>query len=127
MIFLIEYIGFWNTENLKNIHHTRWRVSEMNELIEYMDSINADGIDFVELSFPINDRIIASYTKEEFAKYGIFYKTNRKYWRIVNGEKHYYCGENESGYDIWKNIHSLKNDMKLDDIKLRISNIGEYM
>ena len=30
----------------------------MKELLEYMDSINADGIDFVELSFPINDRNI---------------------------------------------------------------------
>lgn len=99
----------------------------MNELIEDMYRINADGIDFVELSFPINDRIIASYTKEEFVKYGIFYKTNRKYWRIVNGEKHYYCGENESGHVIWKDIHSIKNDMKLDDIKLKISNIGERM
>lgn len=48
----------------------------MKELLEYMDSINADGIDFVEISFPINDKIIASYTKEEFAQYGIFYKTN---------------------------------------------------
>lgn len=61
----------------------------MKELLEYMDkymdSINADGIDFVEISFPINDKIIASYTKEEFAKDGFYYKTNRRYWRIING------------------------------------------
>ena len=62
----------------------------MDELLEYMDSINADGIDFVEISFPINDKIIASYTKEEFAKDGVYYKTNRRYWRIINGEKYYY-------------------------------------
>ena len=52
----------------------------MKELLEYMDSINADGIDFVEISFPINDKIIASYTKEEFAKDRVYYKTNRKNW-----------------------------------------------
>ena len=70
----------------------------MKELLEYMDIINADGIDFVEISFPINDKIIASYTKEEFAKDGVYYKTNRRYWRIINGEKYYYCGENADGF-----------------------------
>ena len=40
----------------------------MKELLEYMDSINADGIDFVEISFPINDKIIASYTNLEQLK-----------------------------------------------------------
>lgn len=99
----------------------------MKELLEYMDSINADGIDFVEISFPINDKIIASYTKEEFAQYGIFYKTNWKYWRIINGEKYYYCGENDSGYAIWKDLHSMKTDTCLDDIKIKVSNIRDYM
>nr|DAP47786.1 MAG TPA: hypothetical protein [Caudoviricetes sp.] len=90
----------------------------MNELLEYMDSINADGIDFVEIGFPINDKIIASYTKEEFAKDGIYYKTNRIYWRIINGEKYYYCGENDSGYVIWKDLEQLKegNDDSLLEI-----------
>ena len=99
----------------------------MKELLEYMDSINADGIDFVEISFPINDKIIASYTKEEFAKDGVYYKTNRRYWRIINWEKYYYCGENDSGYVIWKDLHSMKTDTCLDDIKTKVSNIRNYM
>lgn len=93
----------------------------MKELLEYMDSINADGIDFVEISFPINDKIIASYTKEEFAKDGVYYKTNRRYWRIINGEKYYYCGENDSGYVIWKDLEQLKeeNDDSLLEVRRR--------
>lgn len=93
----------------------------MKELLEYMDSINTDGIDFVEISFPINDKIIASYTKEEFAKDGVYYKTNRSYWSIINGEKHYYCGENDSGYAIWKDLEQLKEEN--DDSLLEVRRI----
>ena len=50
-----------------------------NSLLNFMNQIGADGIDFVELNFPTNDKIIASYTKEEFAKDGLIYKTNRIY------------------------------------------------
>ena len=85
-----------------------------NSLLIFMNQISADGIDFVELNFPINDKIIASYTKEEFAKDGLIYKTNRKYWRMVNGVKNYYCGENESGYVIWKDLDTLKKDIKAE-------------
>ena len=85
-----------------------------NSLLNFMNQISADGIDFVELNFPINDKIIASYTKEEFAKDGLIYKTNRKYWRMVNGVKNYYCGENESGYVIWKDLDTLKKDIKAE-------------
>ena len=99
----------------------------MKELLEYMGIINADGIDFVEIRFPINDKIIASYTKEDFAKDGVYYKTNMRYWRIINGEKYYYCGENDSGYVIWKDLHSMKTDTCLDDIKTKVSNIRNYM
>lgn len=83
-----------------------------NSLLNFMNQISADGIDFVELNFPTNDKIIASYTKEEFAKDGLIYKTNRRYWRMVNGVKNYYCGENESGYVIWKDLDTLKKDTK---------------
>ena len=64
---------------------------------------------------------------EEFAKDGVYYKTNRRYWRIINGEKYYYCGENDSGYAIWKDLHSMKTDTCLDDIKTKVSNIRNYM
>lgn len=86
-----------------------------DSLLNFMNQISADGIDFVELNFPVNDKIIASYTKEEFAKDGLIYKTNRIYWRMVNGVKNYYCGENESGYVIWKDLDTLKKDTKFED------------
>ena len=35
-----------------------------DSLLNFMNQIDADGIDFVELNFPTNDKIIASYTKE---------------------------------------------------------------
>lgn len=81
-----------------------------NSLLNFMNKIGADGIDFVELNFPTNDKIIASYTKEEFAKDGLIYKTNRLYWRIINGVKNYYYGENKSGYVIWKDLEQLKEE-----------------
>ena len=39
-----------------------------DSLLNFMNQIDADGIDFVELNFPANDKIIASFTKDEFAK-----------------------------------------------------------
>lgn len=81
-----------------------------DSLLNFMNQIDADGIDFVELNFPTNDKIIASYTKEEFAKDGLIYKTNRLYWRMINGVKNYYCGENKSGYVIWKDLEQLKEE-----------------
>lgn len=86
-----------------------------DSLLNFMNQIGADGIDFVELNFPTNDNIIASYTKEEFVKDGIIYKTNRLYWRMINGVKNYYCGENESRYLIWKDLDTLKKDAKFED------------
>ena len=90
-----------------------------NSILNFMCQIGADGIDFVELNFPINDKMIASYTKEEFMKNRIIYKTNRIYWRIINGVKNYYCGENESGYVIWKDLEQLKkeNDNSLLEVR----------
>ena len=85
-----------------------------------MNQISADGIDFVELNFPTNDKIIASYTKEEFAKDGLIYKTNRLYWRIINGVKNYYYGENKSGYVIWKDLDTLKKDTKMKEAEARL-------
>ena len=99
----------------------------MKELLEYMDSINADGIDFVSYGFPLDNIVYESYTRDEFEKNNAILKTRRIMWRIINGEKYYYCGENDSGYVIWKDIHSMKNDIRLDDIKTKISNIRDCM
>lgn len=86
-----------------------------DSLLNFMNQIGADGIDFVELNFPTNDKIIASYTKEEFMKNRLIYKTNRIYWKMINDVKNYYSGENESGYVIWKDLDTLKKDAKFED------------
>lgn len=79
-------------------------------LLEYMDSINAEGIDFVGLDFPLEGIVYKSYTRDEFEKNGKILKTNRVLWRIINGEKHYYCGENDSGYAIWKDLEGYRKE-----------------
>ena len=42
---------------------------------------------------------------------------------MINGVKNYYCGENESGYVIWKDLEQLKE--KNDDSLLEIWRIQE--
>lgn len=79
-------------------------------LLEYMDSINAEGIDFVGLDFPFENVVFESYTRDEFEKCGAILKTNRVLWRIINGEKHYYCGENDSGYVMWKDLDGISHN-----------------
>lgn len=79
-------------------------------LLEYMDSINAEGIDFVSLDFPLNGVVYDSYTRDEFEKNGKILKTNRVMWRIMNGEKYYYCGKNDSGYVMWKNLENYRKE-----------------
>lgn len=90
-------------------------------LLEYMNSINADGIDFVDFDFPFENVVFESYTRDEFEKCGAILKTNRVLWRIINGEKHYYCGENDSGYAIWKDLEGYKKGCK----KRTVSNLGK--
>lgn len=94
----------------------------MKELIlKDIDSINAEGIDFVDFDFPFENVVFESYTRDEFEKCGAILKTNRVMWRIINGEKHYYCGKNDSGYAIWKNLEGYKKGCK----KRTVSNLGE--
>ena len=80
-------------------------------LLEYMDSINAEGIDFVSLGFPLDGIVYKSYTRDDFEKNGIILKTNRVIWRIINGEKHYYCGENDSGHVRWKELEGYRKEL----------------
>lgn len=86
-----------------------------NSILAEMNQINADGVDFVSLVFPIDSEIHESYTKEEFKDVQGILKTNRAYWRIINGKKNYYCGENESGYVIWKELKDMRKEMEGDE------------
>ena len=48
-------------------------------LLEYMDSINAEGIDFVSLDFPLDGIVYKSYTRDDFEKNGIILKQTESY------------------------------------------------
>lgn len=60
-------------------------------ILREMEERGADGVDFVpvwfDTSFP---PVYKSYTKQEWIESnGSYPKTNRMYWRIVNGQKVY--------------------------------------
>ena len=65
----------------------------MNDFIlEEMNKYNADGVDFVSITFdPLrNPNIYKTYTREEWlASDGSYPKTNRRYWKIIDGKKTY--------------------------------------
>ena len=65
----------------------------MNDFIlEEMNKYNADGVDFVSIMFdPIMcPNIYKTYTREEWLASNRSYpKTNRRYWKIIDGEKTY--------------------------------------
>lgn len=65
----------------------------MNDFIlEEMNKYNADGVDFVSITFdPFwNPNIYKTYTREEWlASDGSYPKTNRRYWKIIDGKKTY--------------------------------------
>lgn len=62
----------------------------MNYILEEMNKIGADGVDFVPIwlggGIP---PIIRSYTKEECEHTKAYPKTNRMYWKMVDGKKEY--------------------------------------
>lgn len=63
----------------------------MDYILEEMNKVNADGVDFVPIMSPkLAPPVIVSYTKEEWI-YGVSYypKSDRRYWRIVDGKKIY--------------------------------------
>ena len=82
----------------------------MNFIIEEMEQIGADGVDFCSICwkyfllegelFPI----YKSFTKEELLKQNYYIKSGRAYWKMINGKKNYYIGNNDSGYAMWKEV-----------------------
>ena len=60
-----------------------------NYYLDLMNELEADGIDFMPISFEKFPPIIASYTKEEFKNVKAVPKTNYKYWKLVNNKKVY--------------------------------------
>lgn len=62
----------------------------MDYILEEMNKIGADGVDFVPIWYNSNiPQIICSYTKEECKTIKGYPKTNRKYWKFVDGKKKY--------------------------------------
>lgn len=65
----------------------------MNDFIlEEMNKYNADGVDFVSITFDSlrNPNIYKTYTRKEWlASDGSYPKTNRRYWKIIDGKKTY--------------------------------------
>jgi hypothetical protein len=65
----------------------------MNDFIlEEMNKYDADGVDFVSIMFDpiICPNIYKTYTREEWlASDGSYPKTNRRYWKIIDGKKTY--------------------------------------
>ena len=61
------------------------------DLFEFDGMEEAEGIDFVPLWFDENlpPPIISSYTREEFKKQNFYPKTNRLYWKMIDGKKTY--------------------------------------
>ena len=64
-------------------------------LLEEMELVEADGIDFIRLMVnpresiqPFN-KIIASFTKEEFSKGVSYPRASYKLWKMVDGKKVY--------------------------------------
>lgn len=63
----------------------------MGYILEEMNKVNADGVDFVPiwLDEKLPPPIICSYTKEELKDVNAYPKSNRMYWRMIDGEKIY--------------------------------------
>lgn len=62
-------------------------------ILREMDECGADGVDFVPIWLCLDDSmppVYKSYTRQEWIDSdGSYPKTNRKYWRMVNGQKQY--------------------------------------
>ena len=63
----------------------------MDFILKEMDEANADGVDFVPVWFDkkFPPPIICSYTREEWQYIQVYPKSNRMYWKIVDGKKEY--------------------------------------
>lgn len=65
----------------------------MNDFIlEEMNKYDADGVDFISIMFDSTmwPNIYKTYTREEWLASNRSYpKTNRRYWKIIDGKKTY--------------------------------------
>lgn len=66
----------------------------MDYILEKMNELNADGIDFVPISTALAQgdyhlcEVIISYTKEEWIKgVGAYPKTSYLFWKIIDGKR----------------------------------------
>lgn len=62
----------------------------MDFILEEMNKVGADGVDFVPVWFGEGiPPIIRSYTKEECQQNKAYPKSNRMYWKMIDGKKEY--------------------------------------
>ena len=63
----------------------------MDYILEEMNKVDADGVDFVPLWFDkrFAPPIICSYTKEEWLNVQSYPKSGRMYWKMIDGKKKY--------------------------------------
>ena len=63
----------------------------MDFILKEMDEANADGVDFVPIWFDkkFPPPIICSQTREEWQYVQAYPKSNRMYWKMVDGKKEY--------------------------------------
>ena len=63
----------------------------MDYILEEMDKVGADGVDFVPLWFDkrFPPPVICSYTKEEWYHVKVYPRSNRMYWKMIDGRKQY--------------------------------------
>ena len=60
------------------------------DLFEFDNMQDADGVDFVPIFYDTKlAPIYCSYTKEEFKNIKYCPKSNRRYWKLINGKKEY--------------------------------------
>ena len=63
----------------------------MDYILEEMNKLGADGVDFVPiwLDRSILSPVICSYTKKEWGDIKTYPKSNRMYWKMIDGQKVY--------------------------------------
>ena len=62
----------------------------MDYILEKMNELNADGVDFVPIwGDYCPPPIYCSYTKEEWQHVKSYPKSARLYWKIIDGKKEY--------------------------------------
>lgn len=64
----------------------------MNYIVEEMDKLGADGVDFCPVCLGRKEaieRIFLSKTKQQMIDNPLYPKSGRLYWKMVNGHKVY--------------------------------------